>query len=117
MDPMTGAPTGGPPSAPVSDTSKLLAALGYPFWPVAVVALLIEPYRNEPFVRIHATQAIVVGMVFSFGWILPVLGEIAILLAAILGVIAFVHAIQGQEYRMPVVYDLVKTWAEPVNRK
>ena len=53
-----------PPAAPMtdrpgpaSDTSKLLAALGYLFGIVAVVALLIDPYKEEKFVKFHGENS------------------------------------------------------------
>ncbi|MCX8006851.1 MAG: DUF4870 domain-containing protein [Coriobacteriia bacterium] len=100
---------------PESDTSKILAVLGYLTGIVALIALLIEPYKNEKFVRLHAVQALalaVAGMVGSFlvsipvlGWIAGPIVGVAVLVFAIIGI---VKALQGEYYQMPVVYDLVK---------
>ena len=101
---------------PASDTSKLLAALGYlSFGVVAVVALLIDPYKNEKFVRFHAWQAIgllvgllVLGVVYAIpvlGWIA---GPILNIVLVVLVIVGFIKAFQGQYWEMPVIYDAFK---------
>ncbi|MCL4079498.1 DUF4870 domain-containing protein [Coriobacteriia bacterium Es71-Z0120] len=100
---------------PESDTSKILAVLGYLTGIVAIIAILIEPYKNEKWLRLHAVQALglaVVGIVAQIvlaipviGWIAGPLVSLAVLVFAILGII---KAWQGEYYEMPVIYDLVK---------
>lgn len=100
-----------------SDTGKILAGFGYLVGIVALIAILMEPYKNEPFVRQHAIQAlalwvisIVLGIVANIpviGWILGMVVGIAVLVFAIIGAI---KAFQGQTYEMPVVYNLVKQY-------
>lgn len=118
------APPPAPPVAPPvsggdapSDTGKILAVLGYIFWPVALIAVLIEPYKNERFVRFHAVQAlglsvagIAIGVIANIpilGWIVALVGGIALFVLAIMGL---VKALQGEYYEMPVVYGLVKSY-------
>jgi uncharacterized protein len=59
-----------PISSPdVTQDDKLWAALGYPFFPVAIIMLLMEQKKNRPFIRYHAIQALgfsVVLFVVSF---------------------------------------------------
>ena len=55
-------PTPAPPvrqyrDAP-SPNDRLLAALGYPFWFVALIALLLDGPKDRPFTRYHAIQAL-----------------------------------------------------------
>lgn len=113
-------PVAPPPAAGIdgpSDTGKVLAGLGYIFWPVALIAILIEPYKNEKFVRYHAVQAlglaiagIVIGVIANIpvlGWILGMVAGIALFVLAIMGAI---KAFQGQYYELPVVYGLVKNY-------
>lgn len=97
--------------APASDTSKLLAAFGYIVWPVALIALLLEDYKNEKFVKFHAVQALAISIV---GWIIGAVSSVvpfvgilglAVLVFAIMGL---VKAFQAQYWEAPVVYDLVK---------
>jgi uncharacterized membrane protein len=93
-----------------SDTGKLLAAFGYIFWPVALIAILIDPYKDEKFVRLHAIQAlalavggIVLGIVANIpviGWIVGMVAGLAIFVFAIMGLI---KALQSEYWEMPLV--------------
>jgi uncharacterized membrane protein len=119
-------PTAGRP-APASDTSKLLAALGYPIWIVALIAILIDPYKNEKFVKFHGIQALGFAVAIVAAWIvvailniilafIPYVGWIiAMLLSWVLwiGVVVVaimwaVKAYNGQYAEMPVIYGIVK---------
>ena len=54
---------------PASDNSKLIALLGYIFAPLGLIALALDPYKDEPWVRIHVWQGAalwLVGFVLSF---------------------------------------------------
>lgn len=109
-------PMGGSPG-PASDTSKILAAIGYIIGIVALIAILIEPYKDEKFVKFHAIQALglwvagiavsIVGVIPIVGWIVALVGGIAIFVFA---VIAAIKAFQGEYYEVPVVYNLVKQY-------
>lgn len=107
-----GAGTEGP-----SDTGKILAGLGYLTGIVALVAILMEPYKNEAFVRLHAFQAIglyVVMIVAGLLNIIPILGQIVWLVAsiavAVFAIIGAIKAFQGQRYEMPMVYGFIKNY-------
>lgn len=98
-----------------SDTGKILAAIGYLVGIVALIAILIEPYKNERYVRHHAVQALaiwvgwiaisVVSAIPIIGWIIAAVGWVVLLVFAIMGAI---KAFQGEMWEMPVVYGLVK---------
>jgi len=100
-----------------SDTGKLLAAFGYIFWPVALIAILIDPYKDEKFVRLHAIQAlalavggIVLGIVANIpviGWIVGMVAGLAIFVFAIMGLI---KALQSEYWEMPLVYGIVQQY-------
>jgi len=50
-------------SREVSKEDRLLAALSYPFWPLAFLILNLSPVlKNQPFLRHHAFQAFFLGM-------------------------------------------------------
>lgn len=108
----------GPPRPPPrNDVSRFIAALGYPVWPVAVAALLLDPYREEPFVRFHVIQAVALGLgIWSFVAVLG--GSIVLaLLSAVIAVIGLLYMIvmavrawNGQYHKVPIVYGLVRTW-------
>lgn len=107
-----------------SDTGKLLAALGYIFGVVALIALLMEPYKNERFVKHHAVQAIglwLAGVVFSVGativGVIPIIGWIIALLIGlasiglfVLAIMGAIKAFQGEMWEMPVLYGIVKSY-------
>lgn len=116
------APPAPPAPAPAStegpsDTGKILAGIGYLTGIVALIAILIEPYKNETFVRLHAFQALALCVVMIVAGILnviPLLGQIIWLVASIavfvFAIIGAVKAFQGQRYEMPVVYGLIKNY-------
>ena len=100
-----------------SDTGKILAAIGYLVGIVALIAILIEPYKNERYVRHHAVQALaiwvgwilisVVSAIPIVGWIVAAVGWVALLVFSIMGAI---KAFQGEMWEMPVVYNIVKSY-------
>ncbi len=100
-----------------SDTGKILAGIGYLTGIVALIAILIEPYKNERFVRQHAYQALalyVVMVVASILNIIPVIGQIiwfvAWIAVAVFAIIGAIKAFQGQDYEMPLVYGFIKNY-------
>lgn len=116
-----------PPAPPVtpppaasegpSDTGKILAGIGYLTGIVALIAILIEPYKDEKFVRLHAFQALalyVVMIVASILNVIPILGQIIWLVAwiavAVFAIIGAIKAFQGQRYEMPIVYNFIKNY-------
>jgi uncharacterized membrane protein len=127
--PMAGrAPASGRP-APASDTSRLLAALGYPIWIVALIAVLIDPYKDEKFVKFHAIQALgfAVGVVVL--WIaftivsiiltlIPYVGAIISSLlwfvlsigALVVAIVWAIKAYNGEYAELPFVYGIVKSY-------
>ncbi len=116
-------PVAPPPVAPPtggdgpSDTGKILAGIGYLTGIVALIAILIEPYKNEKFVRLHALQALalyVVMIVASILNVIPLIGQIIWLVAglavAVFAIIGAIKAFQGQDYEMPLVYNFIKNY-------
>lgn len=101
---------------PASDTSKLLAALGYPIGLVAIIALLIDPYKNEKFVKFHAWQAVgllIVGLLISFVSWIPVIGwllGLAWIVLFIYEIYLAIKAYGGDYVEVPVVYGMVKQY-------
>jgi len=113
-----------PPAAPPiaggegpSETGKILAAVGYIIGIVALIAILIEPYKNERFVRHHAVQALglwvagfvigIVGQIPFVGWLVAVVGGIALFVVAIMGAI---KSFQGEWWEVPLIYPIVKQY-------
>ncbi|MDO9556647.1 MAG: DUF4870 domain-containing protein [Coriobacteriia bacterium] len=117
------APVGGG-YGPASDTSKILAAVGYLTGIVALIAILIEPYKDEKFIRHHAIQALGLAIVLiAANVVLGVLSAVPVIqvLAVIgwalvypawlvLAIIGAVKAWNGEMWEMPVVYGIVKQY-------
>ncbi|HET6497917.1 MAG TPA: hypothetical protein VFH17_02540 [Coriobacteriia bacterium] len=111
------APPAPPPPAPSGagqpdGTAKLFAALGYLFWPVAVVVLLIEPYKDAYYSRANAVQAIVLGVVWWIAWMIPIVGWVIGLVALVFAIIAIIRALNGEVYEVPVVYGIAKSFID-----
>ncbi len=95
--------------AGISD--NVAAVLAYIFAvPVAIIFLLIDPYKTRPFVRFHCFQAlgIVVGMMaLQVLHIIPILGSIValvgVLVLLVYWLIGIVKAYQGEMYQVPII--------------
>ncbi len=96
-----------PISPDVTSDDKLWAALCYLsfIWPIPIVIVfLMEDKKNRPYIKFHAVQSLVVGIVA------------AVLLAACgLGVLVYLYmfylaylAYQGQDATVPFVTDFIK---------
>jgi uncharacterized membrane protein len=104
---------------PASDNSKLLAALGYPIPLVALIMILIDPYKDEKYVRFHAIQALalmvvlivagVIGVIPVIGWIISLVAWIGWVVLWIMGAI---NAFQGKYWEMPIIYGVVKNYID-----
>ncbi len=107
------APMGGA-SGPASDNSKIFAALGYVIWPVALVAMLMDPYKNEVWLKTHAVQALGLNLAI---WVLSLVTMPILGLGGLVGLAGFVYTIilaikayNGESIEVPVVYGLVKQY-------
>lgn len=108
MTPPPAPPAGG--YTPGSENSKILAGIGYIIWVVALVALLIDPYKDESFVKVHAIQALGLWViVVVVGWI-PFVGWLISLVVLVFAIIGAINAFQGRYYEIPVLGGLLKGW-------
>ena len=91
------------PSSPIGN-AKLFSILSYiPFlW---IIGLLVEPEKNDPFVRNHVNNGIIIT-IFSALCFIPYVGWYVIstilLITIIFGIIA---ASQGRTFNIPIVGD------------
>jgi uncharacterized membrane protein len=99
-------------SSVISD--KAAGALAYFLFP-AIVFLIIEPYRNNRFVRFHCFQSIafaIVSMIPRLALYLPVAGiflwPVLELALFVVWIVLVVKALQGEKFKLP----LVGEWAE-----
>ncbi|MBV9103929.1 MAG: DUF4870 domain-containing protein [Candidatus Eremiobacteraeota bacterium] len=112
----------------VSPETRALVALGYPFWPLAAVALL-DPKRT-PYVRRQAVQSIAFSFGFTGLWLalaalvhIPILGlsawPLIWLLVPIYMVASVVYGFKawhGEDVRVPIISDwLDQRW--PTDRQ
>lgn len=88
--------------------SNLMAALSY-LWILSVVMLLLK--KEDKFVQFHAKQGLVLFLCSIVLWLIPIIGWLLNILVTVAVVVGFIMAIQGKEYKMPVVGDL----AEKIN--
>jgi len=120
------------PQAPSSSSGGLepnvAALLGYLFWPLAIVWLVVDPYKQDRFIRFHSFQAL--GMVVAMFalWIgfivlsiilgVAGLGAVAGILWLLFGLAFFVlwillmvKAYQKQMWKLPVLGAFAEKWA------
>ncbi len=86
------------------DEDKLMAALSY-IGVLVLVPLLVK--RDNPFVRWHAKQGLVVliGIALSLmtaAWV-PALGNVLFLLLLLAAVVGLVQALLGRRWRIPII--------------
>jgi hypothetical protein len=56
--------------APLTSNDRILAALGYVFWFVALIVLLLDGTKNKPLLRAHAIQALGVTVAaYAYGFV------------------------------------------------
>jgi uncharacterized membrane protein len=102
----------------------IAGALAYLTFIPAIVFLLLEPYKKNPFVRFHSFQclllwgaAILVAIALKLGgmllFIIPVLGPLLVVLvwtvvglgAVVIWLVLVVKAFQGLMFRLPLLGD------------
>lgn len=110
-----------PPMAPAgggNSNSKLIALLGWIFAPLGLIALLLDDYKGDKYVKSNVIQAaavwlvlVIIGMVVAavtfgigglFWWIVQYAVQI----------FYAIQAYNGKDVQVPVVYGLVKSMIE-----
>ncbi len=98
----------------VTSDDKLWAALSYFLPLLAIVVLLMEDKKNRPFIKAHAAQALVAGIIF--GVLASVLASFTCGIGAIVWFVMWFwayKAYQGELITIPAVTDFCKNqgWA------
>jgi uncharacterized membrane protein len=106
-----------PASSDVTQDDKLWALLSYIFAPlISLIMLLIEDKKNRPFIKFHAVQSLILGIVMLVLYL--VLGWVIV--GACLGLVLYVYMIyigikayQGESVSVPLITDMIKknNWA------
>jgi uncharacterized membrane protein len=112
------------PAGTPSSNDRLLAALGYPIWIVALIALLLDGPKDRPFTRYHAVQALgfnVAAFIFYFvaGIFSFCVGQVAWILGCLTWMLFFVPFLaalyfaylaytKAEYFEIPLVTDLMQ---------
>lgn len=112
------------PSSP-DQTNRLLAALSYPIWIIALVIILTD-MKKDAFMRHHGWTALFWGIAWFILWLalmilgnIPFLGWILFLVTGpllwiawlILSIFFALQAYNGKEVSIPIVSDFAKKYA------
>ncbi len=98
----------------ISDDDKLWAMLSWIPWlgvVLAIIALLIEPHKDRPFVRFHAVQSIGANIIIGILSALLVVTVFLSCITPILGLATIYPAIkayQGEWFEIPWLTDFCK---------
>ena len=111
-----------PPSAPMggpSSNAKLIALLGWIFAPLGIIAIFLDDYKHDMYVRSHTIQAAaawvavwVVNAILGATVILALLVPIVGLLFFVYQVVMAIQAYNGKTVEVPVVYGFVKSYIQ-----
>lgn len=109
-----------PPPAAGGDapdsTGKLLATLSYLYflWPIpGIIALVMEPQKDNKWVRTHAIQSLALGLaiwVVTFVTTFIVIGPLVGLAGVVYGIVLALKANKGESFEIPVITNLVKQY-------
>jgi uncharacterized membrane protein len=101
-----------PPAQSDGLSDSAAGALAYITIIPAIVFLLIDPYKNKPFVKFHCFQCLglavvgfclgVIAVIPILGWIIYIVGMLTILVVWILCIL---KASQGGAFKLPVIGD------------
>jgi uncharacterized membrane protein len=99
-----------PPTAGSGLSDSAAGAIAYLTIIPAILFLVLDPYKDKPFVKFHAFQCLglavtgfclgVIGIIPFLGWIILFLGTIVLFIAWILCIL---KASQGGAFKLPVI--------------
>jgi uncharacterized membrane protein len=106
-------------------TNKLLAALSYPIWIIALIVVLTD-MKKDPFMKHHGWTALFWGIAWFVLWValmilgnIPFLGWLLVIVSGpilwivwlVLSIYYAIQAYNGKEVTIPVVSDFAKKYA------
>ncbi|PIT93589.1 hypothetical protein COU00_03555 [Candidatus Falkowbacteria bacterium CG10_big_fil_rev_8_21_14_0_10_43_11] len=96
------------------EDNKIIASLSYIFI-LCLAPLMLK--RKSEFAQFHARQGLtiavawfvfwVIGIIPVLGWLISFLGNLALLVISIMGVI---KTLDGQTWKIPYIYEWSKKW-------
>jgi uncharacterized membrane protein len=99
-----------PPATSSGLSDSMAGALAYVTIIPAIIFLLLEPYKDRPFVKFHCIQSIglsIVWFLLHFFWVIPLLGWIVAivgyLVLFIVWILCILKASQGGSFKLPVI--------------
>ena len=101
-----------PVNPDITQDDKLWALLSYIFSPIVpIIVLLMEEKKNRPFIKFHAVQALILGLIMdvlylALGWIF--VGLCLGLALYVYMIVVGVKAYGGETMTVPVVTDMIK---------
>lgn len=114
-----------PPPAPApvsgggpSSNAKLIALLGWIFAPLGIIAIFLDDYKNDMWVRSHVIQAAAVWLAIQvLGWVLSfvLIGFLVFIVGYIYLLVMAIQAYNGKDIQVPVIYGMVKSFIEQSN--
>lgn len=119
----TAAPVPPAPAVPgAMPNESVMGGIAYLTFIPAIVFLVIEPHKNNRFIRFHSWQSIWLCIVYfvvrfaliwmpGFGLMMFGLGMIIRLVFFIAWLIAIINAFQGKMFKLPVIGDLAEQQA------
>ena len=96
----------------ITDQDKLMAALAWIFWPVAVVILLVDSMKIRPFQKYHAVNSLAFSVAFFI--FITVISTVTFGVGVCLVVLGFVVfywaflAYKGEWVEVPWLTDFIK---------
>jgi len=113
---------GGSPQTPSSGGGGLepniAALLAYIFWIPAILWLIIEPYKNDRFIRFHSFQALILGAIWFVIYTVLAITVIGLLISPLVMLAQLGVAILGayksynkEMYKFPLIGDFAEKQA------
>jgi uncharacterized membrane protein len=95
------------PPVVAPENERLKAAFSYVLlWLTGLIMLLLEPQNK--FIKFHAMQAIIYGLVLTLiGWI-PCIGWFAFVVGWLYGLYGAYQIYNGKEFRLPYITEFVE---------
>lgn len=101
----------------ITQDDKLWALLSYIFSPIVpIIVLLMDEKKARPFIKFHAVQALILGLLMDvlylvLGWVF--VGLCLGLVVYVYMIVVGVKAYGGETMTVPVVTDMIKknNWA------